>query len=124
MKKTGHIDYVELPASDIEATKRFFSDAFGWTFVDYGPEYVSMQRAGLDGGFYQSDRVASTETGSALVVLYSDSLEETLERVRNCGGKIVEPIFPFPGGRRFHFADPNGNEFAVWSERDGEKPDR
>lgn len=117
MSTTGHIDYIELPASDIEATKRFFTEVFGWNFVDYGPDYVSWEGAGVHGGFFRSDRVARIESGSALVVLYSDSLEATLEKVQRCGGGIVKPIFSFPGGRRFHFADPNGNEFAVWSDR-------
>src|SRR6056297_484572 len=116
MKKAGTIDYVELPARDIEATKHFFSAAFEWTFVDYGPEYVSFQDAGLSGGFYKSDKVASTATGSALVVLYSDALEQTVEVVLEAGGDISVPIFECPGGKRFHFADPSGNEWAVWSE--------
>lgn len=116
MTANGKISYVELPARDIEATKRFFSSAFGWNFVDYGPDYVSFQDAGLDGGFYKSDLVASMQTGSALVVLYSAALEKTQGIVEDCGGEIVKAIFSFPGGRRFHFADPNGNEFAVWSE--------
>src|SRR6056297_1052395 len=101
MKKAGTIDYVELPARDIEATKHFFSAAFEWTFVDYGPEYVSFQDAGLSGGFYKSDKVASTASGSALVVLYSDALEHTHEVVLEAGGEIIEPIFEFPGASVF-----------------------
>ncbi len=116
MKETGKINYVEIPAKDLEATKRFFGEAFGWTFVDYGPEYVAIENAGLDGGFFKSDKVATTDTGSVLVVLFSTDLEVTLEKVESSGGKIVKDIFPFPGGRRFHFSDPNGNEYAVWSE--------
>ncbi|MCR9190900.1 VOC family protein [Marinobacter adhaerens] len=116
MKETGKINYVEIPAKDLEATKRFFGEAFGWTFVDYGPEYVAIENAGLDGGFFKSDNVATTATGSVLVVLFSTDLEVTLEKVESSGGKIVKDIFPFPGGRRFHFSDPNGNEYAVWSE--------
>jgi len=114
--ETGKINYVEIPAKDLEATKRFFGEAFGWTFVDYGPEYVAIENAGLDGGFFKSDNVATTATGSVLVVLFSTDLEVTLEKVESSGGKIVKDIFPFPGGRRFHFSDPNGNEYAVWSE--------
>jgi len=110
------INYVELPASDLEGTKKFFSDAFGWRFVDYGPDYAAIQDAGLDGGFYRSDLVAETRTGSALVVLYSPSLEISLVKVERSGGKLVRPIFSFPGGRRFHFTDPSGNEYAIWSE--------
>lgn len=116
MKKTGKINYVEIPARDLEATKRFFADAFGWTFVDYGPEYVAIENAGLDGGFFKSDSVATTNAGSVLVVLFSTDLEATLEKVEMSGGKIVKDIFSFPGGRRFHFSDPSGNEYAVWSE--------
>lgn len=116
MKETGKINYVEIPSRNLEATKRFFGDAFGWSFVDYGPEYVAIENAGLDGGFFKSDKVATTENGSVLVVLFSTDLEATLEKVELSGGKVVKGIFPFPGGRRFHFSDPNGNEYAVWSE--------
>lgn len=116
MPATGSINYVEIPARDIAATKQFFADAFGWEFIDYGPDYVAIQKAGLDGGFFKSDKVATTSNGSVLVVLYSGELETTLERVKSAGGVIIQNIFSFPGGRRFHFADPNGNEYAVWSE--------
>ncbi len=118
MKETGKINYVEIPSRDIEATKAFFSAAFGWSFVDYGPEYVAIQNAGLDGGFFKSDKVASTDNGSVLVVLYSSDLEATVEAVKSAGGRVVQDIFSFPGGRRFHFSDPTGNEYAVWSEPD------
>lgn len=117
MKETGKINYIEIPSQDLEATKRFFADAFGWSFVDYGPEYVAIENAGLDGGFFKSDRVATTSKGSVLVVLYSTDLEASLERVKLSGGAIVQAIFPFPGGHRFHFTDPNGNEYAVWSDQ-------
>ena len=116
MKETGKISYVEFPARDMEAAKKFFSEAFGWNFVDYGPEYTAFDSAGLDGGFFKSDMIASTGKGSALIVLYSSELEVTLANVEKYGGSIVKPIFSFPGGRRFHFADPNGNEYAVWSD--------
>lgn len=116
MKETGKINYVEMPSRDLEATKRFFTAAFGWSFVDYGPEYVAIENAGLDGGFFKSDKVATTRDGSVLVVLYSTDLETTLVKVEASGGVVVRDIFSFPGGRRFHFADPNGNEYAVWSE--------
>lgn len=116
VKETGKINYVEIPSTNIEATKAFFIDAFGWSFVDYGPEYVAIENAGLDGGFYKSDQSAATANGSVLVVLYSRHLEQTLEKVKSAGGSILRDIFSFPGGRRFHFTDPCGNEFAVWSE--------
>lgn len=114
------INYIELPATDIEGTKRFFNEAFGWSFIDYGPDYCSFQGAGLDGGFYRSEQSARTDTGSALVVLYSDDLEASLTTVEQNGGIVIKPIFDFPGGRRFHFSDPSGNEFAIWSESAGE----
>jgi hypothetical protein len=117
MSSVTKINYVELPTADLIASKRFFEQAFGWHFVDYGPGYSSFDNAGLAGGFFQSDRVARCETGSALVVLYSDDLEATLARVESLGGSILQAIFSFPGGRRFHFADPSGNEWAVWSDQ-------
>lgn len=116
MKETGKINYIEMPSRDIESAKTFFGAVFGWSFVDYGPDYAAIENAGLDGGFFRSDNVATTSNGSVLVVLYSADLELTLEKVTTAGGKIIQDIFSFPGGRRFHFTDPNGNEYAVWSE--------
>ncbi len=116
MKQTGKINYVEIPSLDLDVTKRFFSSTFGWSFVDYGPDYVAIENAGIDGGFFKSDQKAITAKGSVLLVLYSSELETTLEKVRSSGGEIIRDIFSFPGGRRFHFTDPNGNEYAVWSE--------
>lgn len=116
MNEHEKINYIEFPARDIESIKRFFSAVFGWVFQDYGPEYTAFSNAGLKGGFYQSTLSAVTENGSALVVLYSEDLEQTLLKVERHGGTIVKPVFPFPGGRRFHFSDPSGNEFAVWSQ--------
>jgi predicted enzyme related to lactoylglutathione lyase len=109
------INYLEFPARDIDATKTFFAAVFAWTFVDYGPEYSAFSNAGLDGGIFKSELTASTDNGSVLVVFYSDELEQTLSKIEAAGGSIIKPIFSFPGGRRFHFGDPNGNEFAVWS---------
>ena len=110
------INYVELPAKDLAATKAFFQSAFSWSFVDYGPEYTSFSNQGLDGGFFQSDLASSTENGAALIVFYSNQLEATLAKVEKAGGAIIRPIYSFPGGRRFHFTEPSGNEFAVWGE--------
>ncbi|GAA4871055.1 VOC family protein [Luteimonas vadosa] len=110
------INYVEYPARDLDATKRFFRAAFGWEFVDYGPEYAAFTGQCLDGGFFKSDLAATTRQGSALIVLYSERLEDTLSNVVLAGGEVVKPIFSFPGGRRFHFTEPSGNELAVWSE--------
>lgn len=111
------INYVEFPAKDIPATKVFFTTVFGWSFEDFGPEYTAFSNEGIDGGFFQSDLVASTSNGSALIVFYSKELEQTLAKIEDAGGAIIKPIFAFPGGRRFHFVDPNGNEYAVWSDQ-------
>ncbi|KAA3611029.1 MAG: VOC family protein [Calditrichaeota bacterium] len=117
MSNHEKINYVEFPAKDIQATKDFFAAAFGWEFVDYGPDYCSITNAGIDAGFFKSGLNVSTETGSALIVLYSDNLEQTQTKIDEKGGSITKAIFSFPGGRRFHFSDPNGNEFAVWSDK-------
>jgi len=116
MNQHEKMNYVEFPAKDLGATKAFFQSAFGWSFTDYGPEYTAFENQGLDGGFFQSDLASSTEKGAALIVFYSDQLEATLAKVEKEGGAIVKPIFSFPGGRRFHFTEPSGNEFAVWGE--------
>jgi len=117
MTRESRIDYIELPAADLPKTREFFTKLFGWQFVDYGPEYCSFNDGKLDGGFYKSENVASTESGSVLIVLYRENLEVAVADVEGAGGKIIKPIFSFPGGRRFHFSDPNGNEFAIWSEK-------
>lgn len=116
MSNHHKINYIEIPASAIEASKSFFNTVFDWQFVDYGPDYASFLNAGIDGGFYRSDLTAVTNSGSVLVVLYSQNLESTLAKVQEAGGVIIKPIFSFPGGRRFQFLDPSRNEFAVWSE--------
>ncbi|KAB0540110.1 MULTISPECIES: VOC family protein [Pseudochrobactrum] len=114
MRKTGKLDYIEMPAgqSGLKDVKAFYADAFGWSFTDYGPDYAAHSE-GLDGGFYQGDEAKNAKP---LPVLYSEDLEQTLIDVEKAGGKIVKPVFSFPGGRRFHFTDPSGNELAVWSE--------
>jgi predicted enzyme related to lactoylglutathione lyase len=117
MNEHEKINYVEFPANNLDDIKEFFSTVFGWSFVDYGPEYIAFSHEGLDGGFYKSELHASTQNGSALIVFYSNHLEQTLTKIEHAGGIIIKPIFLFPGGRRFHFSDPNGNEFAVWSEQ-------
>lgn len=110
------LNYVEYPAKDLTATKAFFEAAFGWSFEDYGPDYIAFSDQGLDGGFFRSPKAAVTSNGSALLIFYSDRLEETLKNVVAAGGEVVKPIYAFPGGRRFHFREPSGNEFAVWGE--------
>ncbi len=108
------IDYIELPAVDIDAMKSFYGGAFGWTFEDFGPDYSSFSDGRLAGGFRKEPKV---EPGGPLVVLFATDLEAAEARVRKLGGRIVKEIFEFPGGRRFQFADPSGNELAVWSDR-------
>lgn len=114
MRITGKIDYVELPGGDLASTKAFYAKAFDWKFVDYGPTYSAFEDAGLDGGFQADPKEAPSQP---LVILYSEDLEATQARVEEAGGRITVPIFSFPGGRRFHFRDPAGNELAVWSDR-------
>jgi predicted enzyme related to lactoylglutathione lyase len=116
MPEHAKINYVEFAARDLGATKSFFQAAFGWAFTDYGPDYAAFAGQGLDGGFYRADQAASTASGSALIVFYSHDLEATLARVVEAGGQVVRPIFDFPGGRRFHFTEPSGNELAVWGQ--------
>jgi predicted enzyme related to lactoylglutathione lyase len=118
MSNHEKIDYVEFPSRNIEKTKAFFSAVFDWQFTDYGPDYISFSNEGVNGGFYQSDNTASTTTGSVLIVFYSNNLLETQGKIIEAGGEIIKAIFPFPGGSRFHFSDPNGNEYAVWSDVD------
>jgi len=113
-KHDRRIDYIEMAATDLAATKRFYGDLFGWKFTDYGPEYTSFEDGRLTGGFYKAPAV---KPGTVLVVIFAVDLEAMEQRVRSAQGKIVKPIFSFPGGRRFHFSDPSGNELAVWSER-------
>jgi predicted enzyme related to lactoylglutathione lyase len=119
--KTAHthhaIDYIEIAVTDIDAAKAFYSAAFGWSLVDYGPEYAGIQGDGKELGGLRHD--TEVRTGGPLVILYSEDLEGSLEAVAAAGGSIVKPIEPFPGGRRFHFADPAGNELAVWSDQPG-----
>jgi len=116
MSKNEKINYLEFPAEDLDAAKAFFTTVFNWNFVDYGPDYTAFSNAGIEGGFYKSDENMSTDRGSALVVLYSKDLQAMQARIEKAGGKIIKEIFSFPGGRRFHFSDPNDNEFAVWSD--------
>ncbi len=116
MHQHEKLNYVEFGSTDLNATKQFFEQVFGWTFVDYGPEYSAFSGQGLDGGFFKSELVSSTSNGAALLVFYSSDIHATLDKVEKYGGHILRPIFEFPGGCRFHFAEPSGNEFAVWSE--------
>ena len=118
MSTSTKINYIELPVTDLMASKAFYADAFGWTYVDYGPTYSSFEGAGIDGGLDgASDRKPSKD--GALVVLHTKDLEATQKSVEAAGGIVTVPIFSFPGGRRFHFTDPSGNELAVWTTENG-----
>lgn len=116
MNKHEKLNYIELPAKNLAATKTFFEVVFAWEFEHYGPDYIAFSNQGLDGGFYQSDLNSLTQNGAALIIFYSENLEKTQEKIQHAGGEILKAIFDFPGGRRFHFSEPSGNEFAVWSD--------
>ena len=108
------INYIEFPLVKNTETKKFYHQVFGWEFTDWGPNYISFSGANIDGGFNGED--AEVSASGVLVVLYASDLDQKLADVKKAGGKISKPIFEFPGGKRFHFRDPNGNELAVWSE--------
>ena len=112
-RSPNRIDYIEIPAADIERAKKFYGEVFGWSFVDYGPDYASFNDGRLDGGL-RKDSVGAG--GGPLVIFYDAKLEDKILKIKKAGGKIVKEIFDFPGGRRFHFLDPDGSEFAIWSE--------
>ena len=114
MSNHHQVNYIEIPTTDLASSKAFFSQVFGWSFIDYGPEYASFSH-GMDGGFFQAPLTSDADKGSPLIVLFSDDLEVTQAQVEQAGGKIKKAIFSFPGGRRFHFCEPAGNEYAVWS---------
>lgn len=109
------INYIELKANDLETIKTFYQQAFGWTFTDYGPSYTAFSDSGVEGGFEKTEEEI---TNGALIVLYHKELEGIQKQIEEAGGRIVVPIFSFPGGRRFQFLDPSGNELAVWSEKE------
>lgn len=110
------IDYIELPVTGVPEAKRFYGSAFGWRFEDYGPDYASFADGRLTGGL---TKVETVRPGGPLIVIFAVDLEGTEKRVVAAGGRVVRPTFSFPGGRRFHFTDPSGNELAVWSDRTG-----
>ena len=116
MSQASHnnqIDYIEFPALDIPKIKEFYSSVFGWKFEDYGPDYTSFVDGRISGGFTKD---APLPVKGILVVLYASDLESAVSKVKAAGATVTKEIFPFPGGRRFHFLDPSGNELAVWSE--------
>ncbi|OOW87715.1 VOC family protein [Xanthomonas citri pv. citri] len=106
------IDYLEFAVDSIAVAKAFYGQAFGWTFQDYGPDYCEFRDGRLSGGFFHG----TPQPGGALVVLASDDLARSQTRIEAAGGQITQPVFAFPGGRRFHFADPHGYPLAVWSK--------
>jgi predicted enzyme related to lactoylglutathione lyase len=110
----GRVDYIEFPATDIAKTKAFYAGVFGWKFTDYGPDYTSFEDGRLAGGFQKKETVTA---GGPLVVIYAADINGMQASVQAAGGAIVKEIFSFPGGRRFHFTDPNGNELAIWSDK-------
>ena len=117
MNNNNKINYIEIPVKDISKTKTFFSEAFGWGFIDYGPEYCAFNNAGIDGGFYLSDNDGYRSESSPLVVLYSSNILAIKQKLEGMGAEICKDIFEFPGGCRFHFKDINNNEYAIWSEK-------
>lgn len=117
MLQDKKINYIEFPAVDIPAVQKFYETCFQWKFESYGDDYVSFDDGTMTGGFFKSDKVSTTENGAVLVVLYAEDLEEIRQTVLSNGATLVREIFSFPGGRRFHFADPHGNELAIWSDK-------
>ncbi|RYD23010.1 MAG: VOC family protein [Verrucomicrobiaceae bacterium] len=116
MRPDNSIDYLEFASRDLVATKAFFVTLFGWSFQDYGPDYTAFEDGKMTGGFFHSENVLTAAEGAPLVVFYHSDLERVKTLVEKAGGVIKRDIFSFPGGRRFHFTEPGGNEFAVWSE--------
>ncbi|MBF6453104.1 VOC family protein [Nocardia cyriacigeorgica] len=113
------IDYIEIAVTDLPAAKRFYTEAFGWQFNDYGPAYAGIRNpAGAEnaevGGLALAEQVRH---GGPLVLLYSDDLDGSVRAVEAAGGTVVNGPYEFPGGRRFHFTDPSGNELGVWAEK-------
>lgn len=112
--ENNHINYIEFKAKDLEKTKTFYNKTFGWTFTDYGPTYVSFSESGIMGGFEKNENAI---INGALIVLYHKDLQFIKNKIIAFKGQISKDIFSFPGGHRFHFMDPSGNELAVWSDK-------
>jgi uncharacterized protein len=113
------INYIEFTTTDIALTKAFYEKVFGWNFQEWGPDYISFDstQSGIDGGFRKGEPTQAYPDSAPLIVIYSQDLEATQKSVELANGKIILPIFDFPGGRRFHFSDEQGNVLAVWSEQ-------
>lgn len=116
MSGENKIDYIEMPANDPKKAWTFFEALFGWKFDDYGPDYCAFNDGRMAGGFYRAETAAAVANGAPLIVFYRKDLPAAVKQVKSLGGSISKDIFSFPGGHRFHFKDPNGNEFAIWSE--------
>ena len=114
MRPEKRIDYIEIPVTDPAKARDFFVELYGWSYEEWGPDYISFNDGRIDGGFRRSEEPAPA-TG-VLIVFFSHDLERDRERIVGLGGTISQDIFPFPGGRRFHFLGPVGNEYAIWSE--------
>jgi len=112
--KDNHINYVEFKAKNLEIIKEFYTKSFKWTFTDYGPTYTAFSESGLEGGFEKNENKI---VNGALIVIYHKNLDLIKNKIIESNGIISKDIFSFPGGRRFHFIDPAGNELAVWSEK-------
>jgi hypothetical protein len=112
--KDNSISYVEFKANDLEKIKEFYTKSFDWTFTDYGPTYTAFSDSGLHGGF---EKTENEIVNGALIVLYHKNLDSIKSKIIKANGRISKDIFSFPGGYRFHFIDPSGNELAVWSEK-------
>jgi predicted enzyme related to lactoylglutathione lyase len=112
--KNNHINYIEFKANDLEQIKKFYNLSFGWNFTDYGPDYIAFSESGLQGGFEKTDNEI---VNGVLIVLFYDNLDYIKGEIIKAKGTISKDIFSFPGGRRFHFIDPTGNELAVWSDK-------
>jgi predicted enzyme related to lactoylglutathione lyase len=118
MRDEGRVDYVEIPAADIDKMRAFFEQLFGWEFQEWGPDYYSFNDGRLDGGLRRTD--APAPAGGVLLVFYSQDLDRDYKRVKELGATISQEIFEFPGGRRFHFVEPAGTEFAIWASTEEE----
>lgn len=119
MRDEGRIDYVEIPVTDIAAARDFLTAMFGWKFQEWGPDYSSFSDGRLNGGLRRAE--TSAPAAGVLLVFYSEDLERDVERVKELGATVSQEIFEFPGGRRFHFVEPTGVEFAIWSSTNGEE---
>lgn len=109
----NHINYIEFKAKDLQQIKTFYTEAFNWTFSDYGSNYTSFANSGIFGGF---EKTEDSISNGVLVVIHHENLEIVKQKIITLGGKISVDIFSFPGGKRFQFLDPSGNELAVWCE--------